>query len=110
MDRSGTHASHVRVLHHLGHRSGHRRQCDNIPFARRPPVVKSATDHTGTLSPLAHAATVDGMQGRVPGTNSWRPINEEPEAEEDLGALIVRVRENLDFGAFALSGLAASER
>ncbi|THH10374.1 hypothetical protein EW146_g8389 [Bondarzewia mesenterica] len=38
--------------------------------------------------------------GRIPGTDRWKPINENPEAEEDVpGALIVRIRENLDFGA-----------
>ncbi|KAJ7807805.1 sulfate anion transporter [Mycena olivaceomarginata] len=36
--------------------------------------------------------------GRIPGTERWKPINENPEAEEDVsGALIVRIRENLDF-------------
>ncbi|KAJ7163472.1 sulfate anion transporter [Mycena crocata] len=36
--------------------------------------------------------------GRIPGTDRWKPINENPEAEEDVpGALIVRIRENLDF-------------
>ncbi|OCH93490.1 sulfate anion transporter [Obba rivulosa] len=36
--------------------------------------------------------------GRIPGTNRWKPVEEEPEAQEDVaGALIVRIRENLDF-------------
>ncbi|KAL1662674.1 sulfate transporter family-domain-containing protein [Schizophyllum commune] len=37
--------------------------------------------------------------GRVPGTDRWKPINETPEAEEDVpGVLIVRIREsNLNF-------------
>jgi len=36
--------------------------------------------------------------GRIPGTDRWKPINENPEAEENVpGALIVRIRENLDF-------------
>ncbi|KII84221.1 hypothetical protein PLICRDRAFT_118491 [Plicaturopsis crispa FD-325 SS-3] len=36
--------------------------------------------------------------GRIPGTERWKPINENPEAQEDVpGALIVRIRENLDF-------------
>ncbi|TFK45036.1 sulfate anion transporter [Crucibulum laeve] len=36
--------------------------------------------------------------GRIPGTDRWKPINENPEAEESVsGALIVRIRENLDF-------------
>ena len=39
-------------------------------------------------------------QGRIPGTDRWKPIDENPEAEEDApGVLIVRIRENLDFGA-----------
>ncbi|KAJ7154873.1 sulfate anion transporter, partial [Mycena crocata] len=36
--------------------------------------------------------------GRIPGSDLWKPINENPEAEEAVpGALIVRIRENLDF-------------
>jgi len=36
--------------------------------------------------------------GRIPGTNRWKPIQENPEAEESVaGALIVQIRENLDF-------------
>ncbi|KIK61134.1 hypothetical protein GYMLUDRAFT_199896 [Collybiopsis luxurians FD-317 M1] len=36
--------------------------------------------------------------GRIPGTDRWKPINEIPEAEEDVsGALIIRIREDLDF-------------
>ncbi|KAG6818411.1 hypothetical protein H0H93_005194 [Arthromyces matolae] len=36
--------------------------------------------------------------GRIPGTDRWKPINENPEAEERAdGTLIVRIRENLDF-------------
>lgn len=38
-------------------------------------------------------------QGRIPGTDRWKPLKENPEAEESMaGALIVRIRENLDFG------------
>lgn len=44
------------------------------------------------------------IQGRIPGTDRWKPINENPEAEEDVpGALIVRIRENLDFGDCSFS-------
>ncbi|KAL0955586.1 hypothetical protein HGRIS_001822 [Hohenbuehelia grisea] len=36
--------------------------------------------------------------GRIPGTDRWKPINENPEAEEPVsGALIVRIQESLDF-------------
>ncbi|EUC62398.1 sulfate anion transporter [Rhizoctonia solani AG-3 Rhs1AP] len=36
--------------------------------------------------------------GRVPGTDRWKPIDEDPDAIEDIpGLLIVRVRESLDF-------------
>ncbi|CUA67011.1 Putative sulfate transporter YPR003C [Saccharomyces cerevisiae S288c] [Rhizoctonia solani] len=36
--------------------------------------------------------------GRVPGTDRWTPIDEDPDAIEDVpGLLIVRVRESLDF-------------
>ena len=35
----------------------------------------------------------------MPGTDRWKPIIENPEAEENVsGVLIVRIRENLDFG------------
>ena len=38
-------------------------------------------------------------QGRIPGTDTWMPVSENPEAEENVaGVLIVRIRENLDFG------------
>ncbi len=41
----------------------------------------------------------DLSQGRIPGTDRWKPIDENPDAEEDTsGVLIVRIRENLDFG------------
>lgn len=40
-------------------------------------------------------------QGRLPGTDVWKPVDENPEAQEDTaGVLIVRIRENLDFGAY----------
>ncbi|TFK74713.1 sulfate anion transporter [Pluteus cervinus] len=36
--------------------------------------------------------------GRIPGTDQWKAINENPDAQEDTcGALIVRIKENLDF-------------
>ncbi|KZT03929.1 sulfate anion transporter [Laetiporus sulphureus 93-53] len=36
--------------------------------------------------------------GRIPGTDTWKPIDENPEAQEDAsGVLIVRIRENLYF-------------
>jgi len=36
--------------------------------------------------------------GRIPGTNRWQPIDENPEAQEELpGVLIVRIRESLNF-------------
>jgi len=36
--------------------------------------------------------------GRIPGTDRWKPINENREAQEDVpGVLIIRIRENLDF-------------
>jgi hypothetical protein len=35
----------------------------------------------------------------VPGTDKWKPIQENPDAEEAVpGVLIVRIRESLDFG------------
>ncbi|KAG9038216.1 hypothetical protein FRB95_002177 [Tulasnella sp. JGI-2019a] len=36
--------------------------------------------------------------GRIPGTNKWMAIDEEPEAREDTpGVLIIRIKESLDF-------------
>ncbi|PPQ63748.1 hypothetical protein CVT24_004257 [Panaeolus cyanescens] len=36
--------------------------------------------------------------GRIPGTDRWKPVKDDPEAEEPTeGTLIVRIRENLDF-------------
>lgn len=47
---------------------------------------------------LFHVARYD-EQGRIPGTDRWKPINESAEAQEDIpGTLIVRIRDNLDFG------------
>jgi MFS superfamily sulfate permease-like transporter len=49
---------------------------------------------------LVHRSSKTRMTilGRVPGTDRWRPVNEDPEAEEDVpGALVIRIRENLDF-------------
>lgn len=38
------------------------------------------------------------LQGRLPGTDRWKPVDENPDAEEDVtGVLIVRIRDNLDF-------------
>lgn len=35
----------------------------------------------------------------MPGTEKWKPIIENPDAEEDVpGVLIIRIRESLDFG------------
>ena len=37
--------------------------------------------------------------GRIPGTDRWKPINETSGAQEDMpGVLIVRIKDNLDFG------------
>jgi MFS superfamily sulfate permease-like transporter len=41
------------------------------------------------------------LQGRIPGTDRWKPISEDPEAKEDTsGIVIIRIRENLDFGPY----------
>lgn len=45
-----------------------------------------------------HMLTGNLTQGRVPGTNQWRPVTDIPEAEDIPGAMIVRIRESLDFG------------
>jgi hypothetical protein len=42
---------------------------------------------------------VCGLKGRIPGTDKWTPIDENREAPEEVpGVLIIRIRENLDFG------------
>ena len=39
------------------------------------------------------------LKGRIPGTTKWEPVHDYPEAQEDVpGTLIVRIRDNLDFG------------
>lgn len=44
---------------------------------------------------------IRNIKGRIPGTSRWKPVNEVPEAEEDVpGALIVRLRDNLNFGVY----------
>lgn len=35
--------------------------------------------------------------GRIPGTDQWRPVADNPDAEDIPGTLIVRIRESLDF-------------
>jgi len=46
------------------------------------------------------------LQGRIPGTDRWKPLKENPEAEESVaGALIIRIRENLDFGGRIVDGV-----
>lgn len=50
------------------------------------------------------------FQGRIPGTDRWKPINEDPDAAEDWpGVLIVRLKESLDFGmhTYAISSVVA---
>lgn len=50
-------------------------------------------------------------QGRIPGTTRWKPITDNPEAMEDVpGALIVRLRENLHFGALGVILLLPCQR
>src|SRR5882762_193168 len=44
---------------------------------------------------------VCAIQGRVPGTDKWKPIDENQDAHEEVpGVLIIRIRESLDFGSF----------
>jgi MFS superfamily sulfate permease-like transporter len=38
------------------------------------------------------------FQGRIPGTDKWGPIADNPGAEDVPGILIIRIRESLDFG------------
>ena len=40
-------------------------------------------------------------KGRIPGTELWKPVDENPEAEESVqGVLIIRIRQSLDFGTY----------
>ena len=41
------------------------------------------------------------FQGRIPGTDQWGPIADNPGAEDVPGILIVRIRESLDFGTLS---------
>jgi len=51
------------------------------------------------------------FKGRIPGTDRWKPLKENPEAEESVaGVLIVRIRENLDFGQFVIFLLFSSTK
>jgi MFS superfamily sulfate permease-like transporter len=54
-----------------------------------------------------HLPTCSCAQGRIPGTNKWSPISEDPEAEELpswTGVLVIAIRESLDFGMFHRRG------
>lgn len=49
--------------------------------------------------PFYQYTTLILLKGRIPGTDRWKPVKDDPEAEEPTeGTLIVRIRENLDFG------------
>ena len=51
--------------------------------------------------PASYTCKSGLAQGHIPGTDRWKAIDENPEAEEDVpGTLIVRLRENLDFGVY----------
>ena len=44
----------------------------------------------------------------MPGTTTWKPIGEDSEAVEDVsGVLIIRIRENLDFGRLDWSNISS---
>lgn len=44
----------------------------------------------------------------MPGTDKWKPIQENPDAEEAVpGVLILRIRESLDFGMKFVSAFEA---
>ncbi|PVF96042.1 hypothetical protein CPB86DRAFT_710075 [Serendipita vermifera] len=62
--------------------------------------VGIAISVTVSLLMVVHRSSKARMAilGRVPGTDKWKPIQENPDAEEVLpGVLIVRIRESLDF-------------
>lgn len=55
---------------------------------------------TASLLLVVHKSSKPHIKilGRVPGTDRWKPIDEDPDAVEDVpGLLIVRIREALDF-------------
>ncbi|KAF7791397.1 hypothetical protein EIP86_002411 [Pleurotus ostreatoroseus] len=48
--------------------------------------------------------------GRIPGTDRWKPINEDPDAQEDVpGVMIIRLREDLYFANTAQLKVAWSD-
>ena len=49
--------------------------------------------------PYHFIGTQTNFQGRLPGTDKWGPIADNPGAEDVPGILIIRIRESLDFGA-----------
>jgi hypothetical protein len=62
-------------------------------------VIESPHDHSSERFYLGYYFAAQRQQGRVPGTDKWKSIQETPEAEEAVpGVLIIRIRENLDFG------------
>ena len=99
MGRPGSNAPHLFLLHCLGCRSWYRRQCHHLAVACCAPIVKNTHDDIGMLYVCPVFLILNPKQGRIPGTDRWKPIDENPEAMEDVpGALIIRLRENLDFG------------
>lgn len=68
-------------------------------------VKKSSRTRMSILVCLVYSLFLDNgtgcdiLKGRMPNSDRFKPINENPEAIEPLpGVLIVRVRESLDFG------------
>ena len=69
-------------------------------------VKKSSRTRMSILVSLVYSSFLksintvcDMSKGRMPNSDRFKPINENPEAVEPLpGVLIVRVRESLDFG------------
>ena len=101
MDGSASYVADVLLDHHLECRDRSRSQPRHLPAPCRSALLPTAHDHSCECHPRCEQPAIDltDLKGRIPGTDRWKPIDENPEAEEDAsGVLIVRIRENLDFG------------
>ena len=105
----GWHGRHVLNFLPFGpleHRGRSDSQFSHLATLSSSSLLQAPHDHLGEL---LFCGCVLGLnlnhcfKGRIPGTDRWKPLKENPEAEESVaGILIVRIRENLDFGKFLI--------
>ena len=81
-----------------------------LPALGRKEVLSYTNYYPGKFAPRSIIGLLEiilcAAQGRIPGTKKWKPVKDDPEAEEDVpGALIVRIRDDLDFGKLVLSSV-----